>query len=270
MHVQRPEAAAEALVVLAAESLVAEDQHMVGVEGRLDLGELRVAERLRQVDALDLRADHRIERPDVDRSRLQPRFDDFQLAPGAGGHRRAFLLPVRKSALPARRVNPLARLPFFKRLLVRRMADDQRANPSAQVDEKLDDDEPIPLQPDLPPEIASPLAPFAGAKPPAPAWFEWALAQEPERRLVPVDGANIELLTWGEVGKPGPDLRARQQRPRRLVELHRPVPRRRVPGGGDLAFRHGRLATGARPTPSRPSPPRSGSAPRRPVSTRRR
>ncbi len=83
------------------------------------------------------------------------------------------------------------------------MADDQRANPSTQLDEKLDDDEPIPLQPDLPPEIASPLAPFAGARPPAPAWFEWALAQEPDRQLVKVDGANIEVLTWGEVGKPG-------------------------------------------------------------------
>jgi pimeloyl-ACP methyl ester carboxylesterase len=83
------------------------------------------------------------------------------------------------------------------------MADDQRANPEPQVDEKLDDDEPTRLQPDLPPEIASPLAPFKGAKPDAPAWFDWALAQEPERTLVPVDGANIELLTWGEVGKPG-------------------------------------------------------------------
>ena len=83
------------------------------------------------------------------------------------------------------------------------MADDQRANPSTQLDEKLDDDEPTPLQPDLPPEIASPLAPFAGAKPPAPAWFEWALAQAPERQLVQGDGANIEVLTWGELGKPG-------------------------------------------------------------------
>src|SRR5579872_6154912 len=83
------------------------------------------------------------------------------------------------------------------------MADDQRANPSTDIDEKLDDDEPIRLQPDLPPEIASPLARFHGEKPPAPAWFEWALAQEPERQLVRVDGANIELLTWGQVGKPG-------------------------------------------------------------------
>src|SRR5579859_7133931 len=83
------------------------------------------------------------------------------------------------------------------------MADDQRAGFEPELDEKLDDDEPVRLQPDLPPEIASPLAPFAGAKPPAPAWFEAALAKAPERSLVTVDGARIELLTWGKRGKPG-------------------------------------------------------------------
>ena len=83
------------------------------------------------------------------------------------------------------------------------MADDQSARAEPQIDEKLDDDEPVRLQPDLPPEVASPLAPFAGAKPPAPAWFDAALAKAPERSFVPVDGANIELLTWGQVGKPG-------------------------------------------------------------------
>jgi len=83
------------------------------------------------------------------------------------------------------------------------MADDQSANPLPDGVEKLDDDEPAPLQADLPPEIASPLKPFAGAKPPAPDWFEKVLAFEPERSLVPVNGANIELLAWGEVGKPG-------------------------------------------------------------------
>src|SRR5580693_343441 len=88
------------------------------------------------------------------------------------------------------------------------MADDQSANleprlPETQIDEKLDDDEPVRLQEGLPPEVASPLAPFAGAKPPAPAWFDAAIADAPERRLIPVEGANIELLTWGEVGKPG-------------------------------------------------------------------
>lgn len=55
----------------------------------------------------------------------------------------------------------------------------------------------------LPESIRSPLAPFSGAKPPAPPWFEAALADAPERRMMMVEGVNIELLTWGEVGKPG-------------------------------------------------------------------
>lgn len=81
------------------------------------------------------------------------------------------------------------------------MADDKGV--SVQADEKLDDDEPVRLEPGLPPEIASPLAPFKGAVPESPAWFKAAIARQPERTLVPVDGANVELLTWGEVGKPG-------------------------------------------------------------------
>src|SRR5476651_2293156 len=51
--------------------------------------------------------------------------------------------------------------------------------------------------------VESPLAPFEGLPPPAPDWFTKAIAQEPERSMVPVDGANIELLTWGQRGKPG-------------------------------------------------------------------
>lgn len=83
------------------------------------------------------------------------------------------------------------------------MADDRRANLEPELDEKLDDDEPVRLQPDLAPEIASPLAPFAGAEPPSPQWFKDAIAQEPERQRIPVGGAMIEFLAWGEVGKPG-------------------------------------------------------------------
>ena len=56
------------------------------------------------------------------------------------------------------------------------MADDRRANLEPELDEKLDDDEPVRLQPDLAPEIASPLAPFAGAEPPSPQWFKDAIA----------------------------------------------------------------------------------------------
>jgi pimeloyl-ACP methyl ester carboxylesterase len=54
-----------------------------------------------------------------------------------------------------------------------------------------------------PPEVAAPLAPFAGEPPPAPAWFEKAVAVEPERSSVEVRGANIEWLAWGERGKQG-------------------------------------------------------------------
>jgi pimeloyl-ACP methyl ester carboxylesterase len=53
------------------------------------------------------------------------------------------------------------------------------------------------------PDLRSPLARFDGAAPPAPAWFTSALAEAPERRFIEVEGAKLELLTWGEVGKPG-------------------------------------------------------------------
>lgn len=49
----------------------------------------------------------------------------------------------------------------------------------------------------------SPLARFEGAAPPAPAWFTAALADAPERSKVEVDGAAIEVLTWGDRGAPG-------------------------------------------------------------------
>lgn len=48
-----------------------------------------------------------------------------------------------------------------------------------------------------------PLAPFHGAKPPAPQWFHDAIANAPERTFVDVRGAAIEALAWGERGKPG-------------------------------------------------------------------
>ncbi len=54
-----------------------------------------------------------------------------------------------------------------------------------------------------PPNFPPPLAVFAGQVPPAPAWFSQALADEPERFEVPVQGAPIETLAWGRVGDPG-------------------------------------------------------------------
>lgn len=45
--------------------------------------------------------------------------------------------------------------------------------------------------------------PAAGRRPAAPAWFDAALAQAPERTHLEVEGAEIEVLTWGERGRPG-------------------------------------------------------------------
>jgi pimeloyl-ACP methyl ester carboxylesterase len=52
-------------------------------------------------------------------------------------------------------------------------------------------------------QYRAPLAKLAGAKPEAPDWFTEALAFEPERQVIEVEGAGIELLTWGERGQPG-------------------------------------------------------------------
>jgi pimeloyl-ACP methyl ester carboxylesterase len=47
------------------------------------------------------------------------------------------------------------------------------------------------------------LGRFGGERPPAAPWFTEAIAHEPERSTFEVEGAAIELLTWGELGKPG-------------------------------------------------------------------
>ncbi|MEJ1969366.1 MAG: alpha/beta hydrolase [Rhizomicrobium sp.] len=48
-----------------------------------------------------------------------------------------------------------------------------------------------------------PLAPFDGARPPAPKWFEDAVAILPERNFVTVDGAKIHYSRWGDRSRPG-------------------------------------------------------------------
>jgi pimeloyl-ACP methyl ester carboxylesterase len=53
------------------------------------------------------------------------------------------------------------------------------------------------------PSLFTPLARFAGAIPPRPRWFDEAIACEPERRTIEIEGAGIETLLWGEIGKPG-------------------------------------------------------------------
>ncbi len=53
------------------------------------------------------------------------------------------------------------------------------------------------------PELETPLAALAGSPPPAPQWFTDALAVEPEHRFLPVEGARIHYLRWGDRAKPG-------------------------------------------------------------------
>jgi pimeloyl-ACP methyl ester carboxylesterase len=53
------------------------------------------------------------------------------------------------------------------------------------------------------PALAPPLARYAGAEPPAPAWFRDVVAAPHERHVTQVHGANIEWLSWGQRGKPG-------------------------------------------------------------------
>ncbi len=52
-------------------------------------------------------------------------------------------------------------------------------------------------------DSSSPLAAFSGEKPAAPAWFVSALSDVPERRMLETPRGAIEMLLWGEVGKPG-------------------------------------------------------------------
>ena len=54
-----------------------------------------------------------------------------------------------------------------------------------------------------PPELRSPLAAFRGAPPPAPDWFKAVMAKAPQRGFTETPRGRIEVLTWGEVGKPG-------------------------------------------------------------------
>jgi pimeloyl-ACP methyl ester carboxylesterase len=80
------------------------------------------------------------------------------------------------------------------------MANDVTGKPEAS--KETYDDRPFHSD-DLPPEVRAPLAPYGGEAPPAPAWFQWAVAQEPERTFVTSHGTKLEALSWGERGKPG-------------------------------------------------------------------
>ena len=48
-----------------------------------------------------------------------------------------------------------------------------------------------------------PLEELAGERPPAPEWFDDAMARSPEQRIIESEGAALECLIWGEEGRPG-------------------------------------------------------------------
>ncbi|MGZ5948325.1 MAG: alpha/beta fold hydrolase [Caulobacteraceae bacterium] len=80
------------------------------------------------------------------------------------------------------------------------MAQDDKPAKSPEVSY---DDRPFPSTGELPPEVQAPLAEYKGEPPPAPPWFKDAIAQEPERIFVESLGSKLEVLVWGQVGKPG-------------------------------------------------------------------
>ena len=53
------------------------------------------------------------------------------------------------------------------------------------------------------PELETPLAALAGAPPPAPSWFDHAVAVAPQDGYVTVDGVRIHYLRWGDRACPG-------------------------------------------------------------------
>ncbi|HEX5264679.1 MAG TPA: alpha/beta hydrolase [Phenylobacterium sp.] len=81
------------------------------------------------------------------------------------------------------------------------MAEDVK--PAQTPTGQIDDDRPVHTEETLPPEVQAPLAVFAGREPESPPWFKAAIAREPERTFVESLGTRLEVLTWGQVGKPG-------------------------------------------------------------------
>lgn len=64
----------------------------------------------------------------------------------------------------------------------------------------------MPAEPDrlsVDAQSAGLIAHLHGAVPPAPDWFDRAIAVAPERARLTVDGAGIDMLAWGRRGDPG-------------------------------------------------------------------
>jgi len=84
------------------------------------------------------------------------------------------------------------------------MAADDKTSGAPGGDKQIHDDRPFSMDPaKMPPEVGAPLAPYAGEEPPSPQWFKDAVARTPERSFVESLGSKLEVLTWGDVGKPG-------------------------------------------------------------------
>jgi hypothetical protein len=82
MNVQRAEQAREALVILRRQDLVAEHEHMVGVESLANFLQLLRRDRFRQIDTADLGADDGRQWIDRDGARIASFFVGF----GSGRH----------------------------------------------------------------------------------------------------------------------------------------------------------------------------------------
>ena len=92
----------------------------------------------------------------------------------------------------------------------------------------------------------APLAAFHGRKPPAPAWFERAIADEPERTFVEFEGARIETLAWGKRGEPGLMLLHGGAAHADWWSFIAPLFAQRAPRGGLLVHRDGALGLAPR------------------------
>jgi pimeloyl-ACP methyl ester carboxylesterase len=68
----------------------------------------------------------------------------------------------------------------------------------ADTPDKLIRDQPVEM-----PVDQGPLAPYHGRQPPAPKWFEDAIAAPYETRTVTCEGARVQYQRWGDSRKPG-------------------------------------------------------------------
>lgn len=83
------------------------------------------------------------------------------------------------------------------------------------------------------------LRSYCGAVPPAPAWFSRVLACHPKQQRMEVEGASIELLTWGPDRQAGTSISAWLRLAWLVVGVHRPFSGGSLPVDGLDLVRHG-------------------------------